>query len=235
MKHYTAKKRMYKVAKPIIDIFFSEKSEDKRRKILRRVIGRTESFDKRNPAQPKPNLLNKLLVYVGLMNESLTELVEAFRKLDLATTRGYFDPKTGRIAVGVNEENGVYAHELIHLLGHEGDITNDYMMAHALESYTNNLPDYHKRHNQILNPPTTESVLYPENIRPLKFSEMCKGVNYEYEGNFDKTGRTLGNLAAYMEAKTGSPNSGLRFLKLINEGSSLEKALAYSFNHSGEE
>ena len=38
MSDYKAKRTMYRIAKPIINVFLSNKSEDERREVLRKVV-----------------------------------------------------------------------------------------------------------------------------------------------------------------------------------------------------
>jgi hypothetical protein len=210
MRHYTAKKTMYKVAKPIIEVFLSGKSKVEKREVLKKIVGRTK--------WKKPNQRKWLSRFVSS---------------SVKQNAGEFCPISGDVNItkykNVADYSGVAVHELAHALASQGIINNDYVLASAFRSHLGQIRSHKiitergERWSYANGPPSVSSIRKPENLRKLTKLEKMKGEK-EYSGGFYCTGTDLGRLAAHIEEQKGIPFSGLMFLKLVDRGIPIEAA-----------
>jgi hypothetical protein len=185
---------MGRVAKPILEVFLSDSSPIEKRKILRKILGKTRAM---------PELMRQTLIEDALVNGEFTV--------------AYVNPVTGNINfLGLDKKPGTYGHELMH--GLKRHVRNDYVLASAVEGYINLISRI--MDNQTIN---LFPVFFPENLRPLGFFERTFPWT-EYTHNFDATGKDLGQRAAFIESQTKIPGSGLFYLKLADDGISLGDA-----------
>lgn len=195
MKDYSAKKKMRKVAKPIIDVFLENRTKKERRDFLREVVGNTSYF-----------------------GEDESDKIKSFGE-----SLGCYNPFNGKIKIKRKVDDSVYAHELGHAFHRKGSY-NSLILASALEYYFYNL-DLQKdfgEYDEEVNDRDYHFRLQ-EFIRPLKFHErIFQGY---YEKNFCELGINLGVLAANIEFQKGSKWVGLNFLKMVNEGVSINEAV----------
>lgn len=213
-KHFEIKKRMARVARPVLKVLLCDVESQKREKILRRVVGKSVEANK----------------YV------LNALSEKNRDLGLGDTEGYYNRLTGNIGLTENPAYAYCAHEMIHKLGKY--FLNDYNTANAISAYlltTDYIKELVANPEKLANPPVDfdslshetkdqiEAILKPEKVQEATLKESLVASN-EYKSGHHLKGYALGVRAAEMDVKTKIPGAGLFYLRLVNQGLPIDAA-----------
>lgn len=122
-----------------------------------------------------------------------------------------------------------YAHEFMHHLRRIGLVSNDYVIATAVDTYLKKANrykplEYQQEELDRLNEEEPR-ITKPENLRKLtRLEKLNPDIEYSKKKGFVETGASLGYYAAYLEGASKKPGVGLYFMKLVSDGVSPGKA-----------
>ncbi len=198
---------MARVSQPIYYVF--NKNTDYDYKSFRKNLRKTRAFSRSE-------------------EKELRNTKEKYRaSLSTPAGKAYYKPFTEESRFSSHPFSlNTYAHEFIHHLNKKGLVPNDYVIANALEHYMSYVKEYEQPvYSQVDLHAYKPQISKPENLRPLKKEEKKNPhlENSQYPG-FNQTGIDLGGSAAYLEGISKKTGVGLYFIKLVSDGTAVEKA-----------
>ena len=198
------KKKIAKVARPILEVMLSRLSVEEIREKLREAVRKTDGGS---------NWMQNLL------------RIE-YEKRNLPTPLAYTNIYTGNIRFFEGCSYSHYAHELIHKLRDE--FSNDNVIANAISSYmqamVSKFHDISKLANQVdFESEEAKQLLNPTQVNRKSFLDSLIGIN-EYTTQANIKGYAHGVKAAGIELAVQKTGVGLFYLREINEGVSVNLA-----------
>lgn len=196
-KYFEHKKRMARVAKPIIDVFLVDKKQKERKEVLRGVIKSSEGM---KGLEIRRGILEKLGFEVPC----------------------YHDHLTGKLKFSEECDSEQYVHELVHKL--KKHFKNHAVYANAITHYINSFRELNKPEgpSQAFLEKVEVARKRTVNLRTPTFLENFCGA-YELSNELQADAKKLGYDAGFIESKS-KPGAGLFYLRLVSEGFSPEAA-----------